>query len=305
MTPHSSSILTSSFTALALLSTALGCNQDPVHDLGNTSQNLATQSDATDAELPPVAQFARDFTGVWIGDAEDPLALAPNADRSPPLFHFPSGSARIRLALAVTEGEHFPSGTLTFGDAPPPPLATDPAVGYPIEPDVSLPPLASAGGIRPPVEGFVYQVFEVGVGSDVARLGRGDFFEEGLAIDGKLDLEFTPTEVFTSWCALQTAATCDPSKQIADEPDGSCTFGVEQAPIDCLKASQCAISVCTCSADQPCSFSSEQSARLTIRFSSDGVVGLFNGIFLNERGFEQPLGTVHLHRETPGEAARP
>jgi len=57
--------------------------------------------------------------------------------------------------------------------------------------------------------------------------------------------------------------------------------------------------VCECS-DEGCYYSARHSSSLTLRFSDDGLVGLFsNAAFVNERGFQQPLGTVHFRRETP------
>lgn len=47
-------------------------------------------------------------------------------------------------------------------------------------------------------------------------------------------------------------------------------------------------------------FEGNFSSNLTIRFSDDGLVGVFNNaVFVNERGFQQPLGTVRFRRETP------
>jgi hypothetical protein len=296
--PHSSSIPL--LAALLGLAGVLGCDQYPLHDLGYTTGAPPGSSDESGAPLPPVAEHASDFVGVWVGAADDPLALQSNADDAPPLFRFPSGSPRIRLELSVADGARlpFPSGTLTFGDAPPPPLATDPDVGYPVEPDVSLPAQFSDDSLRPPVEGFAYTATDVGVPRDVAALDDEDFYEEGLSIDGKIELSFDPAEVFESWCALQTAETCTPDQMSVDEA-GNCTYGKALIPTDCLKASQCSSAVCTCSGDLPCTSSAEQSANLTVRFSDDGLVGLFDGVFLNERGFQQPLGTVHFRRETP------
>jgi hypothetical protein len=41
---------------------------------------------------------------------------------------------------------------------------------------------------------------------------------------------------------------------------------------------------------------------LTLRLSEEGLVGLFDGTdFVNQRGFRQPLGTVHFRREAAAE----
>jgi hypothetical protein len=293
---HSSSIALVSLLALAA---ALGCDQYPLHDLGYTTGDPPGSSTGPGAPLPPVAEFARDFVGVWVGAADDPLALQSNADDAPPLFRFPSGSPRIRLDLSVADDEAFVSGTITFGDAPPPPLATDPDVGYPVEPDVSLPAVSPDYTVHPPVEGFVYTATEIGTNRDIAAVGSEDFYSKGLAVDGKIELSFDPGEVFNSWCALQTAETCPPNQPSSEDGAGNCTYGDAQIPTDCLKANQCASAVCSCLDGFPCTFAADQSAQLTVRFSDDGLVGLMNGPFLNERGFQQPLGTVHFRRETP------
>jgi hypothetical protein len=297
MTMHHSSSM-ALVASLFTLAGVLGCDQYPLHDLGYTSGDPSGSGDES-APLPPVAEHARDFVGVWVGAADDPLALQSNADDAPPLFRFPSGSPRIRLEVSIANGETFPSGALTFGDAPPPPLATDPEVGYPVEPDVSLPPGSTDDSLRPPVEGFVYSAAEFGASRDIAAFGNEDFYEEGLSIDGKLELSFAPGEVFASWCALQTAETCPPNQQMSWDDANNCTYGDALIPTDCLKATQCASAVCTCSGTSPCTPSFNRLTSLTVRFSDDGLVGLFNGVFLNERGFQQPLGTVHFRREAP------
>src|SRR5688572_23455330 len=123
MTSTRSQFISSSFTAVALVIGASACQESPVNDLGYTSADL-TQPDtalpepegapAPPAPLPPVAQFALDFAGVWIGEAEDPLAYAGNADDEPPPFEFPSGSTLIRLELTDI-GSPYPVGAITFG----------------------------------------------------------------------------------------------------------------------------------------------------------------------------------------------
>jgi hypothetical protein len=298
MNMHPSRATSSAFTALALVLAALGCSDEPLNDLGYTRGDLSASREEPDPPLPPVAEFARDFAGVWIGAADDPLALASNAAVSPPSFRFPSGSARIRLELAVADGEVFPAGSITFGDAPPPPPATDPDVGYPIEPDISLPP-TSDGSVRPAVEGFPYTLYAVANQRDVAasNIDQIDFFRQGHAIDGKLELSYVPAEVFQSWCALQTEASCPQNEQWSHDDAGNCTVGVDEVPMDCLKATQCLGGACQCFGDF-CSSSIDRGSTLTIRFSEDGLVALGDGTFVNERGFQQPLGTIHFRPET-------
>lgn len=305
MQPSSSTLsrLTPALTALGLLA-ALACSEAPLHDLGYTSNELTDSNQPPpEPELPPVAEFAREFAGVWIGSAEDPLALQSNADSAPPLYRFPSGSTRIRLELSVGDGELFPSGTITFGDAAPPPLATDPDVGYPIEADTVSADVGADGSVRPPVEGFSYDLTPTIIQRDLAASGIDEFdvFTQGNAIDGKLELSYLPTQVFASWCALQTEASCPINAQLEHYDDGSCFVGEERTPIDCLKASQCLGEVCQCEGDF-CTFSIQRLSGITIRFSENGLVGLGDGTFVNERGFQQPLGTLHFEREASAPA---
>lgn len=65
--------------------------------------------------------------------------------------------------------------------------------------------------------------------------------------------------------------------------------------MDCLKLSQCLSNVCSCAESGPCAASYERTSSLTLRLSDEGLVGLFSGaVFWNERGAQQPLGTVHF-----------
>lgn len=301
--------LKSTFTALALVVGATACNETPLHDVGYTSRELSGSNEESDAPLPPIAEFANDFTGVWIGEALDPLALASNADDSPPSFRFPSGSTRIRLELRG--GDLYPQGDLTFGDAVPPAPATNPDIGYPVaDPDFDINAYGAIdGSVRTPTEGFPHPVLGGSSGArDINVLGltseaRDEFFAEGRIADGKLELAYATTAVFTSWCELQTSATCPPNEGFVVDNDGACFFGDQQTPIDCQKLALCSSNVCFCETTPEldyCTGQIEQSSVLTLRLSDDGLVGLFsNAVFLNERGFQQPIGTVKFHREAP------
>lgn len=98
---------------------------------------------------------------------------------------------------------------------------------------------------------------------------------------------------------MQTATTCPSNEGWGFDDDGNCFVGPDSAPIDCLKLTQCLSEVCECPEDDSaCSMAVLRSANLTIRFSNEGVVGLSSGIFLNERGFQQPIGTIRFERET-------
>jgi hypothetical protein len=304
---ESQSSLGVSCLALTLAFSALGCDQEPTHDLGYTSSDLTNEPAPA---LPPVAVFMSDFDGVWIGEADDPLALAAGADDDPPPYRFPSGSTRIRLEMGSLDSR------ITFGEGEPPPPAADPNVGYPPDPDFGAADFdrgAQDRSMRPPVEGFSYAAGpfyaerDVGIDGFEAALA---FFVEGRLLDGKLDLSFALTEVFGSWCALQVAGSCPGVGQIAwNTETNECSFGDDFTPIDCHKLALCASQVCSCPEDgSPCWPTGEnQSANLTIRLSDDGLVGVFSGaVFVNERGFQQPLGTVHFRRESsPADAGAP
>ncbi|HTV20055.1 MAG TPA: hypothetical protein VMG12_15330 [Polyangiaceae bacterium] len=298
-------------TALALsvgLSGALlaACNGEPVHDLGYTERDLSqADSQRPSSPPPPIAEFANDFVGVWVGEADDPLAPVAGADVDPPPFRFLSGSTQIRLELEADDGA-FPTGTITFGEGAPLAPATDPNVGYPPDPSFSI---ADADALdqsaRPPREGFAFGIYLTGNQHDYAtaglsRVDRFEFNRAGRVLDGKLDVNYTANDIFESWCALQTAATCPANTQVGwDETATECTIGDDLTPMDCHKAALCASNRCECPDEGPCRSNPEFPARLTLRLSNDGLVGLFDGLFVNERDYVQQIGTVHFQREVP------
>jgi hypothetical protein len=300
-----------SVASLGLSAALAACNSEPLHDLGYTARDLneAREAPAT-LPTPPVAEFANDFVGVWIGEADDPLALVGGADVDPPLFRFASGSTQLRLEL-VDNGSVFPSGTLSFGEGEPLAPATDPNVGYPPDPDFTiLSPDVMDTTVRPPREGFAYGIYLTSRQRDQATAGLSrsdlsllDFNAAGRVLDGKLNVNYNALRVFDSWCALQTAATCPSNVQLGWDATGTeCTIGDELTPMDCHKASLCARHTCTCRDEGPCGASVERPNGLTLRLSNDGLVGLFDdGVFVNERGYLQPLGTVRFRRAAPTE----
>jgi hypothetical protein len=302
MTPQHSSTIAKTLTAIALLVAATGCEQYPLHDLGYTNGNPSGSNDEPDEPLP-VAEFASDFGGVWLGEAEDPFALQSTADGSPPIYRFPSGSRRIRLELVPSGSGHFSMATITFGEGTPPAPATDPAVGYPVDPNFDV----HASGhpdisIVPPSEGFAYGLSS---GSSFRDLEAGgitpdeqeDFSDQGRVLDGMIRLLYTPKELFGSWCELQTPETCRVNRGYFVGEGDTCFHGDDAFPTDCQKMVQCEYNTCFCEADY-CTYSPDLSSELMLRLSDDGLVGLFSGaVFVNERGFQQSLGTVHFRRE--------
>jgi len=306
------SLRVTSLAALFGLSGALptACNGEPTHDLGYTERDLSESEPPPPPQpTPPVAEHASDFLGVWIGEAEDPLSLVGGADVDPPIFRFRSGSTRIRLELEPRDGSEYPAGTITFGEGEPLAPATDPNVGYPPDPDFSIVTIdALDQSARPPREGFAFEIYLTSRPRDQAARGLSrtnlsliEFNDEGRVLDGKLEVNYVPNRVLDSWCALQTAATCPSNTQVGwDETLTECTIGAELTPMDCHKAALCASDRCRCPEEGPCRASTENSGQLTLRLSNDGLVGLFTGgVFVNERDYLQPLGTVRFHREAP------
>jgi len=277
-----------------------GCDEYPLHDLGYTTEPSTAEPPEEDPGAP-IARHISELAGVWLGEAEDPFALASSAALNPPPYHLPSGSSHIWLRIPPDDETLV---TITFGDVDPPAPATNGDIGYPEgAPPVPFAPDAS---IRPPVEGFPYSMYRVYATRDaeaagVGVLGAFQALIDGMLIDGKLDLSYIPTEVFGSWCALQTSESCEYTAWGIDDA-GLCYGGNDDGPTDCGKVMLCASEVCSCTPGYNCSASINRVASLVLRLSEDGLVGLFlDAVFLNARGFQQPLGTVHFRRVEPSE----
>jgi hypothetical protein len=305
MTKHTFTSASSSLLTVALLLGAAACDEYPLHDLGYTTGNLpgSTEEPPEPEPGPPVAGLVTDFLGVWIGEAEDPLALQSNADGSPSLYRFPSGSTRIRLEFTQVEG--FVTASLAFGGAPPPPPATDPDVGYPLDPEFDVTGRGAIDrGVLPPTEGVVHDAAVLMImGRDHDALGTDGVGEgpldEKLVADGKVNLLYNTAQVLSSWCALQTEESCPSDEQISWNDAGECLSGLDFTPMDCQKMSMCYRGLCTCSeSGEVCRNAIDWPSFLTVRFSDeDSLVGLFSGgVFVNERGFEQPVGAVRFRR---------
>lgn len=176
-----------------------GCQSPETHELGLTesAQNLELESESTEPFFTPIAPFG----GLWIGQAENPLAPA-GADRT---YHFPSGSTQILLDLTDPEVYY---GKLTFGAGETPPPPTDPNVGYPVgvdyaellsyvDPPLVVPPSTNP---LPPFEGFEYTANRR-VPADELALNDDLNFD---AADGVIKLQYNTSELLQPWCALQT-----------------------------------------------------------------------------------------------------
>jgi hypothetical protein len=190
----------------------LACSDGGQMNIGNT-QKLGGQ--------------LSDYVATWDGHAQ--------------AFAFSDGSDHVHLTIDSTG-----AGTLTVGQSPALPPATDPHVGYPVG-SGNFFQAVQPGQLDPPFPGFAYPLHATQVQSDRIQTG--------------LD----PSDVYTGWCALQTPmAVTDPSTGLSgfscapaatkiehpvpDSPD--CILdqadGTSQT-VDCGWLSLCWLpSVCTC-----------------------------------------------------------
>jgi hypothetical protein len=161
--------------------------------------------------------------GVWKGYFEN--------------YTLPSGSDTITMTLKISG--QVVTGTMVFGDAPPPPAPTDPSAGYPANcPNDFAPyPMPFLG------EGFVYTIV-------------------GGTFDGiRLQLAVDTFELWKLWCDLQTpfpnesnsGYLCLPDLGIALLQPSGCAQTTPmtqmQVPVDCCKARLCTTTVfCQCTA---------------------------------------------------------
>jgi hypothetical protein len=233
----------------ALAASACASFDSGVEDLGST--DVVSQ----DLETPPTEPFytsPTEFTGRWVGVADDALALGVAPGESAPAYRFPSGATSIVLELEFLDNPNvFPNltGTITFGSGEPPPPPSDPNVGYPVGLSyaelLSYDPAEAASvfgdtRVLPPLEGFEYFI------SQTAFL---DTRLEELA-DGVILLRYSTGEYLEPWCELQTpvpdgnggyaciapydrTSTDDTGACFADYLDYSaCPPDLEQLPID-------------------------------------------------------------------------
>lgn len=280
---------------------ALAC-ASPVRDLGDTADQRTEDVAQAPAALVPVADFVWDFEGVWLGEAEDPLA-ADGRDG----YRFPSGSTRFLLDYRNPS-----EATLTFGEGPRLAPPTDPDVGYPPNAEDYL--IESAP--LQPWEGHPYPVWGAGTHArNLLAVSPEDYFdpargwfererrlaEEGRVVDGLLSLQYDVEDLFRPWCELQGPDSYCNREELARNGASlnvfyerhACGHPVTNEPMDCGKAYLCYFH-CPLFADnaQPRVIS-----QLDLRLSADGLVGVFSqASFVNERGFLTPIGEVHFRR---------
>lgn len=324
------------FVASAALSLAFGCGGENTHELGFTrTQDIEDASEEEPTE--PFYENAEEFVGRWVGEADAVLNFELGGDASLPLYQFPSGSTRFELELRPgSEGSGLALvGTLTFGEGPPLPPATDPDVGYP--PGTNYLGLLSYGqessGIPtnedqrlPPFEAFPYTVSPV-VWSIFDDAGE---VRDGLVPDGVLSMTFSTAELIDGWCRLQTPVGDERGygpihapggiEIRGDGTDAVCNlFGepdLSQCPENAIDVADCfqqgpvigqascdktfLSSYCTCSSSECFAlgvFVGEQVSHLMVRRAGDTLVGAFkNAIFPNARNLPVPLGQVRFQR---------
>jgi hypothetical protein len=302
ITPHSLAgcAYTSLAVGMAVLATA--CDVRPERELGETDRAFTSAPDAGRDALRP--ERINDFSGTWIGSAEDLLGVS--SEGTPSAYVFPSGSSQIRLQLTgrddAGETPSVSIGSLTFGDGTPPPPATDRALGYPVDPEFRFPGGVGDPSAVPPTEGFAYSIEFSGANSTDLELWKAehpglddsDLFNGGYVIDGILDVEWDTDEVYASWCALQTAADCAFPQGIGYDDAGlECTIGDTGEPIDCSKAELCLQQRCRSLFDDVL----PREARLRLHMTDSGLVGVFvDAPFVNARGYRTQLGTVRFVR---------
>lgn len=200
--------------------------------------------------LVALALFACDGETLTVGDSSTGIGSADSGDvvwrGYVENFQFPSGSDRVTVTFHP-DG----SGSIAFGDAAPPPPATDPDVASPVVPydDPDKRPAV--------VEGFVFTL-------------------QKLLTDGeRRTFSFIPDEAWAGWCSLQkktypwfaqdgTLITylCTPDGLWETDQTG-CTYVDQDAGtrtlFECGKANRCTSSKCECDA-AGCSFSAERHA---------------------------------------------
>lgn len=174
-------------------------------------------------------------------------------------FQFPSGSDAVKLSFATGPTGDVVVGAVTFGMGNPPPPATDP--------DANYPPGATQIGTATVVEGFPYTI---------AR---------GTLTASRLRFTIWETEVWSSWCALQTpspgSSWCLPNSGIYNEDaNGMCSYqtspGAQATPVNCTKVALCTSGVCAC-ANGGCTESFYASVEFDMALSLNGADGSITG----------------------------
>jgi hypothetical protein len=126
-------------------------------------------------------------------------------------YQFPSGSNAIRFAVSVDANGRV-TGMVVLGDGPPPPLATDPNVGYP--PDFLVLAENAPSGLYW-AEGFAYSMSVATAAPWLLRFAIGN------------------SELWSDWCAEQTPV--DASGKCLPNRPGAHIIGTNGSPDQCYQ----------------------------------------------------------------------
>ncbi len=196
------------------------------------------------------------FEGLWVGELES--------------GSLPSGSTRVALEIERAEIGEPVVATVVFGDGPPPAEPTDPDVGWPmgVNPQLEAVPVA---------DGYVYRSLD------------------GTRTGDQLQIDVAVTELWQSWCELQTPypiggtneAQCLPNRPWDATPFECLIEGDAENPemtVDCLKLTLCRRTrVCTCTTTDGC-VPSTTGLTLEVDVTIDG---------------DEALGTIRWVNEDP------
>jgi hypothetical protein len=290
--------------ALACVSlAAVACSGQELEQQ-NLGSTFVGQSSASAGDPNQRSSLIRDdgfidpfIEGHWIGEAED-LFSAAGADGERPSYVFPSGSKQITLDLWLPDPT-YPEGKIRFGAGEVP--VPEPGVVYPpgLASRLANFPSFSSNQQLPPIEGFVYSLYEA-----VFRLA-GD---EG-ASASTLAMGYVPNAGYADWCALQpvhaeaSGYSCL-TLSGPDDPNALCgttsAFGPDEH-YDCNLSTLCrSYSVCECT-EQGCIGASGPGVQLWLVRSGDDLVGNFvGGVFAYPGSMRfMPVGSVRLQRAAP------
>lgn len=166
------------------------------------------------------------FEGRWVGTLET--------------GSLPSGANQVVLEIEAADIGEPVVGTLVFGEGPPPSEPSDPEIGWPVGVDPQLDAV-------PVADGYVYESID------------------GTRTGDTLRIDIAITELWESWCALQTAhpvgggspeAQCLPNRPWDATPFMCTVEGDAENPemsVDCLKLALCRRTrVCSCTTTGGC-----------------------------------------------------
>ena len=227
-------------TAAALAMLQSGC--DNRHLLGAVEGDGGPPP-GNDGAMAMPADAARDAAG----SPQDGAVLPPTESWTGYVenYRFPSGSDAIKIAFAIDPAGQV-VGTVTFGNATPPPPPTDPNVGYPADllTQSSIPDVISAPH-KYIAEGYAFSM------------------RDGTLVGGRLRFGIRTWEVWKNWCTLQTpvpasgqcdepvcASLCLPNGGFMTSASGCAMLNPATnayEPVDCGKLALCGpLGVCIC-----------------------------------------------------------